>query len=87
MSSATWAGRLMALTGWLPVFGLSPVASVQQPPDPIIVDITKPPESELRGLADILIGALGLTGLLMLGAILAAGLFAGVLFWVRSRAE
>jgi hypothetical protein len=77
----------MALTGWLPVFGLSKAAAVQQPPDPIIVDITKPPESELRGLADILIGALGLTGLLMLGAILAAGVFAGVLFWVRSRAE
>jgi hypothetical protein len=41
----------------------------------------------MRGLADVLIGALGLTGLLMLGAILAAGVFAGVLFWIRSRAE
>ena len=87
MSSAAWAGRLMMLTGWLLVFGLSPVAAVQQPPDPIIVDISKPPDSDMRGLADVLIGALGLTGLLMLGAILAAGLFAGVLFWIRSRAE
>jgi hypothetical protein len=77
----------MVLASWLIVFGWSPFASVQPQPDPIIVDISKPPESEIRGLADVLIGALGLTGLLMLGAILAAGVFAGVLFWVRSRAD
>jgi hypothetical protein len=87
MSSATQAARLMLLAGWLLVFDLSSLAFAQQPPDPIIVDISKPPESEMRGLADVLIGALGLTGLLMLGAILAAGVFAGVLFWIRSRAE
>jgi hypothetical protein len=56
-----------------------------QPPTPIIVDIVET-DTEISGLADVLIGALGFTGLLMLGAILAAGIFAGVLFWVRSRA-
>jgi hypothetical protein len=87
MSSAIRGLSLMVLTGWVLTFGLSPAASVQPPPDPIIVDISKPPESELRGLADILIGAIGLTGLLMLAAVLAAGIFGGVLFWIRSRGE
>jgi hypothetical protein len=57
-----------------------------QPPPPIIVDIVEP-DSEITGLADVLIGALGLTGLLMLGAVLAAGIFAGLLFWLRSRSD
>jgi hypothetical protein len=87
MNPVVLATRLMVLAGWVLVFGRSPFASVQQEPDPIMVDISKSPESEMRGLADVLIGALGLTGLLMLGAILAAGIFAGVLFWIRSRAE
>jgi hypothetical protein len=76
---------MTVLAGWLEVFAVS--AAAVQPPDPIIVDISKPPESELRGLADILIGSLGLTGLLLLGSILAAAVFAGILFWIRSRAE
>jgi hypothetical protein len=58
----------------------------QKPPEPIIVDIVEP-KSEVEGLSDVLIGALGLTGLLVLCAVLAAGVFAGVLFWMRSRSE
>jgi hypothetical protein len=71
---------------FLAILALPSLIAAQQQPDPIIVKILEP-ESEMRGLADVLIGALGLTGLLMLGAILAAGVFAGVLFWIRSRAE
>jgi hypothetical protein len=59
----------------------------QQPPSPIIVDIGETKKSEVEGLSDVLIGALGLTGLLMLGAIIAAAAFAGVLFWIRSRSD
>jgi hypothetical protein len=60
---------------------------VQQPPSPIIVDIGETKKSEVEGLSDVLIGALGLTGLLMLGAVIAAAAFAGVLFWIRSRSD
>jgi hypothetical protein len=52
--------------------------------DPIIVKIVEP--SELSGLADVLLGAIGLTGVLTLLAITAGVVVAGVLFWWRSRA-
>jgi hypothetical protein len=56
------------------------------PPDPFIVKIVEP-NSDLIGLADVLWGSLGLTGVLVLGSILAAIVFAGVLFWIRSRQD
>ena len=40
---------------------------------------------ELTGLSDVLIGSLGLTGVITLGALLMGLLLAGVMFWVRSR--
>ena len=49
---------------------------------PIIVKIVEPKPT---GLADVLIGALGLTGVLTLLAVIAAVLFGGVLFWIRSK--
>ena len=58
-----------------------------QQPDPIIVKIVEPENSDLVGLADVLLGSLGLTGVLVLGSVLAAVVFAGVLFWIRSRAS
>jgi hypothetical protein len=68
-------------------FVLTSRVLAQQPPSPIIVDIGETKKSEVEGLSDVLIGALGLTGLLMLGAIIAAAAFAGVLFWIRSRSD
>jgi hypothetical protein len=57
-----------------------------QPSGPIIVKIIEPPaNSELNGLADVLLGSLGLTGVIVLGALLLGLVFASVLFWVRSR--
>jgi len=67
--------------------GPQPVAlSQSQPAKPIIVKII-PPEakSELSGLADVLLGSLGLTGIIVVAAVLAGALLAGVMFWVRSR--
>jgi hypothetical protein len=57
---------------------------VQLQSKPIIVKIM-PPEGDPTGLADVLIGALGLTGVLVLFAVIAALVFGGVLFWLRSR--
>jgi hypothetical protein len=51
---------------------------------PIIVKLIEPPH-EISGLADVLIGSLGLTGFIVLLAVVTGALFAGVLFWVRSR--
>ena len=66
---------------YLPLF----FALQQQPSDPVVITITEPEKSELSQLSDVLLGSLGLTGLLVLASILAACLFAGVLFWLRSR--
>jgi hypothetical protein len=57
----------------------------QRPSDPVIITIAEPEKSEFSQLSDVLLGSLGLTGILVLGSILAACLFAGVLFWLRSR--
>jgi hypothetical protein len=51
--------------------------------DPIIVKLVEP--SELTGLADVLIGAIGLTGAIVLIAIVAGVAVAGLMFWWRSR--
>jgi hypothetical protein len=53
--------------------------------DPIIVKLVEP--SELSGLADVLLGAIGLTGVLTLGAIVAGVLVAILMFWWRSRSD
>jgi hypothetical protein len=50
---------------------------------PIIVHFA--PKKDPTGLADVLLGALGLTGVLVLGALLLGGAFAGILFLIRSR--
>jgi len=56
-----------------------------QPSSPIIVKIVEPPPDPLGDLADVLLGSLGLTGLITLGALLLGVVFAGVLVWIRSR--
>ena len=59
-----------------------------QPAQPIIVKIIEPPpKSELSGLADVLIGSLGLTAVITIAAVLLGALLAGVMFWVRSRSS
>ena len=63
-------------------------AFLQTPPPapPIIVKIVQPePKSDLEGLSDVLIGSLGLTGVITLGALLLGALMACVMFWLRSR--
>lgn len=56
----------------------------QVPSNPVIVKIIPPKEDSL---SDVLVGALGVTGVMVLIALVAAVVFAGVLFWVRSRTK
>jgi len=59
------------------------LAVLQQQP-PIIVKIVEP-DSDPTGLAQVLLGALGLTGVLVLIAVAFGLLMAGILFLARSR--
>ena len=84
--------RLSACGAVVLAFALSPQLSAlrlslsQEPSKPIIVSIPKdPPTSELSGLADVLLGSLGLTGVIVIAAVLMGALMAGVMFWIRSR--
>ena len=55
---------------------------------PIIVTIQQtPPKSDLAGLADVLLGSLGLTGAIVIAAVVMGALMAGVMYWVRSRSD
>jgi hypothetical protein len=51
---------------------------------PIVVKLMETPHDP-TGLADVLIGSLGLTGAIVLLALVTGAIFAGVLFWYRSR--
>ncbi len=53
-----------------------------QPGGPVIVKIVEPKKT---GLSDVLLGALGLTGVLILGAVVLGIVVAGVMFLLRSR--
>ena len=54
------------------------------PPSSIMVKILEP-KSDLESLSDILLGSLGLAGMFIIGAVVMAAVFAGVLFLWRSR--
>ena len=58
-----------------------------QNPNPVIVKIVTPPkdESGLSQLAGVLIGSLGLTGAIVLIALLLGTLMAGIMFLWRRR--
>ena len=60
---------------------------ILQPSSPVIVKIISPPKDTtgLSTLADVLIGSLGLTGAIVLGALLLGVVMAAVMFWFRSR--
>lgn len=56
------------------------------PTDPIIIKIIDPP-SEIEGLGEVLLGALGITGAITVAALVCGVLVAGVLFVVRRSRE
>lgn len=53
-------------------------------PSPIIVKIIEPP-GDLVTVGEVLLGALGLSGVITLVALAAGLLVAGLLFWARRR--
>ncbi len=57
----------------------------QQPLTPLIVELTEPATeaTEAITVADVLVGALNFTGVMVLGAVVLALLFAGVLIGLR----
>ena len=59
--------------------------ALQPSNEPIIVRIIDPPP-DISGLADVLLGALGITGVITVAALVVGVGFAGLLFWIRSRA-
>ena len=65
-------------------FAFDLFTSAQRQPPPIIVKIIEP-KTEPTSIADILIGALGLTGTIALVALVLGLAVASVLFLVRSR--
>ena len=58
--------------------------AAQQQPAPIIVKIVETPKDP-TGLRDVLIGALGLTGVLAVMAVTLGLLVAGILYYARRR--
>jgi hypothetical protein len=60
------------------------ISAQPKDPPPIIVKLIEPNNDPI-GLADVVIGALGLSGALAVCAILLGVVVAGVLFLVRSR--
>ena len=54
------------------------------PSPPIIVKLIEP-RRDPTGLAEVLIGALGLSGALTLLAVLLGVVLGGLMYWVRSR--
>ena len=65
-------------------FCLLTSAAAQPPQQPIIVKIVEPP-GDPTGIADVLIGALGLSGAITVLAVLFGVVTGAVLFWIRSR--
>ena len=61
------------------------LTSQTQPGAPIIVRIVEPEKSEFGQLRDVLVGSLGLTGVIVLVAVVLGALLAGLMFWIRSR--
>jgi len=58
---------------------------VFQPDAPIIIKIIEPPETPMEGLGDVLLSALGITGVLVLGAVVLGLLLGSLMFWFRGR--
>jgi ABC-type phosphate transport system permease subunit len=57
---------------------------LQTPKPPIIVKLIEPPRDP-TGIADVIIGSLGLTGAITLVAVLLGVVLAVAMYWVRRR--
>jgi hypothetical protein len=55
--------------------------------EPIIVRIIEPPSDPISGIRDVLIGALGVSGVITVAAIITGILVGGLMYWLRSRSS
>ena len=55
--------------------------------DPIIVDITEPPENVAQEVLDLMVGSFGLAGLIFVAATALGLLVAMFLYWRKSKAD
>ena len=53
--------------------------------EPFFVKIAPHANNDMAALRDVIVGSLGLAGVIVLLALLSGCVFAGVLFWIRSR--
>jgi hypothetical protein len=59
---------------------------LQQPP--IVVDVVKqPPVAEEITMADVIVGAFGVTGVIMLSALVAGAIVGAIFIWVKRRRD
>ena len=56
--------------------------NLQQTASPIIVRLIEPHE---KGLGEVLLGSLGLTGVIALASVVLGVVLAAVMYWMRSR--
>lgn len=56
-------------------------------PQPIIIDITRPPPNPAQDVVNVLVGSFGLVGAMAVAAMVLGVLIAGVLYWRRARSS
>lgn len=58
-----------------------------QPP-PVVVDVVRqPPVAAEITMGDVIVGAIGLTGVIMLCALLAGAVVGGIFIWIRRKRD
>jgi hypothetical protein len=88
MAEGRWTSSLVAFAN-VPILASKPVKAIhvfallQPPSNPIIVRIPETPPVESTSIPDILLGALGLTGVMLLSALLLGLVLGGVLIGVK----
>jgi hypothetical protein len=55
--------------------------------EPIIVRIIEPPDDPIGDIGNVLMSALGISGVITVAALLVGVLVGGLLFWMRSRSR
>lgn len=75
---------MIALGGAMLAAQQQPPPSQPLPGKPMIVRVITPPHDP-TGISDVIIGAIGLTGFIVLLAIVLGVVMAGIMFWMRSR--
>jgi hypothetical protein len=55
--------------------------------EPIIVRIIEPPDDPIADIGNVLMSALGISGVITVAALLIGLVVGGVMYWIRSRSR